>query len=84
MFVDILECSSNPCRNGASCLEHTDSYTCACADGYDGIHCEHEIDECESNPCQNEGTCVDSLGGFNCQCADGYENVHCDVCKYVA
>ena len=37
---DINECSSNPCENGGSCTDNVNHYTCSCADGYTGIHCE--------------------------------------------
>ncbi|XP_066275447.1 polycystin-1-like protein 2 [Branchiostoma lanceolatum] len=36
------ECASNPCQNGAVCNDQVHGYTCACALGYDGVHCEHE------------------------------------------
>jgi len=34
------ECSSNPCKNGATCNENGGGrYTCTCADGYAGADC---------------------------------------------
>ena len=41
--VDINECSSSPCDNGATCIDAVDSYTCACFDGYTGTNCESEF-----------------------------------------
>jgi len=43
--IDIKECDSNPCRHG-NCKEEIGGYTCECEDGYNGTHCETEIDEC--------------------------------------
>ena len=37
---DILECASAPCGNGATCNEDINMYTCTCAAGYTGIHCQ--------------------------------------------
>ena len=39
-LVEINECDSNPCGNGATCNEQFDMYNCTCAAGYTGIHCE--------------------------------------------
>lgn len=39
-FVDINECSSNPCLNSAACSDVVNGYTCACLPGYTGINCE--------------------------------------------
>ena len=38
--VDIDECASSPCENGATCTDAVDSYTCDCIAGYTGKHCE--------------------------------------------
>ena len=40
LLIDIVECSSNPCMNGATCTDAVNSYTCACVAGYTGTHCE--------------------------------------------
>ncbi len=40
VLVDINECSSSPCMNGATCTDAVNSYTCACVAGYTGTHCE--------------------------------------------
>ena len=44
--VDINECSSNPCKNGATCTDATNQYTCQCVAGYTGAKCETSM----SNP----------------------------------
>ena len=37
---DVDECGSNPCQNGGTCMDGVNSYTCSCAAGYTGQHCE--------------------------------------------
>lgn len=39
-FSETNECNSNPCQNGASCIDEVNRYTCSCASGYMGTHCE--------------------------------------------
>ena len=39
-ILEILECSSNPCQNGAICFEGIGTYVCQCANGYEGANCE--------------------------------------------
>lgn len=39
-FVDIDECRTNPCKNGATCLNTYGSYICTCALGWTGVNCE--------------------------------------------
>ncbi len=39
-ILDINECSSSPCQNGATCKDLMKKYTCSCVPGYTGIHCE--------------------------------------------
>ena len=38
------------------------SYACNCSDtGFQGTHCEINIDDCRDGPCQNEATCTDLI-----------------------
>ncbi len=37
--ADINECASNPCRNGARCIDGINGYTCQCAPGWRGVIC---------------------------------------------
>lgn len=40
LSTDVDECESNPCENDATCTDAVNMYTCTCADGYTGTHCE--------------------------------------------
>ena len=40
VFQDIDECASNPCSEDATCVDGINYYTCSCADGHTGTHCE--------------------------------------------
>ena len=37
--ADVNECASSPCRNGATCTDAVNSYTCLCVACYKGTHC---------------------------------------------
>ena len=71
-----------PCLNSGECQDGINEYTCDCDDtGFEGEHCEIEIDECAINddPCQNNATCVDLINQYNCTCFPGYEGVNCEI-----
>ncbi|XP_052788950.1 neurogenic locus Notch protein-like isoform X2 [Mya arenaria] len=68
----------NPCLNNATCINGYEGYSCMCADGWNGTHCEQNIDECESNPCVNEGTCNDGVNSYTCVCTYGWEGPNCE------
>lgn len=38
--VDNDECQSNPCRNGATCIDGFNTFTCLCLPSYVGALCE--------------------------------------------
>ena len=40
LFLDILECASNPCQNNATCNEYINYYTCNCPAGTKTPNCE--------------------------------------------
>lgn len=35
--LDVDECASTPCRNGAKCVDQPDGYECRCAEGEGGL-----------------------------------------------
>ena len=57
-----------------------DAYTCSCQLGWNGTHCELDINECASDPCVN-GVCVDEIGDFNCECPPGYIGNECQIAE---
>lgn len=42
--ADIDECQSNPCRNGATCIDGLNTFTCLCLPSYVGALCEQGKD----------------------------------------
>ena len=40
ILIDIDECASDPCQNGATCVDGVNGYTCTCASGYTDTHCD--------------------------------------------
>jgi len=77
--VDINECLSTPCQNGATCEDELDSYACSCAVGFTGTHCEMNIDECASSPCHSGHKCFDLINGYKCHCAPGFRGTNCQI-----
>ncbi|KAM9385782.1 protein crumbs homolog 1 [Pholidichthys leucotaenia] len=72
-------CSSNPCQNQAICRIRGDGYSCFCVPGFQGAHCQIDVNECASQPCRNGATCVDQVGRFSCLCPPGFTGVTCEV-----
>ncbi|XP_035699745.1 IgGFc-binding protein-like isoform X2 [Branchiostoma floridae] len=44
------ECRSDPCQNGATCIDNDNGYTCNCAAGYKGVNCETELSCSDLHP----------------------------------
>jgi hypothetical protein len=42
-FPDINECIGLPCKNGATCNDLINLYTCTCQPGYTGYNCTHGL-----------------------------------------
>lgn len=64
--------SCEPCQNGGSAS--ADGLTCECQDGFNGDHCEHDIDECATgrHNCADNQLCKNLVGSFKCEaCQNG-------------
>lgn len=72
-------CKSSPCQNGATCLNTGDYYSCICKEGFEGPHCQHDVDDCSPQPCLNGGRCVDGVNWFLCECAPGFAGPDCRI-----
>ena len=46
LLVDIDECSSNPCLNDGTCIDDVNSFSCLCADGFEGDFCNRGEHRC--------------------------------------
>jgi hypothetical protein len=77
--TEINECASNPCRNGATCVDAVNQFSCVCVPGFSGTLCQTDINECASNPCQNGASCSDAVNQFSCLCAPGFSDVLCQT-----
>ncbi|XP_053718773.1 protein crumbs homolog 1 isoform X1 [Synchiropus splendidus] len=72
-------CSPNPCQNRALCRLRGGGYSCFCVPGFQGSHCQIDVNECVSQPCRNGGSCVDKVGQFSCLCPAGFTGATCQV-----
>lgn len=62
-------CSSNPCKNGGTCMNTFWGYICKCPDTWTGISCEEDVNECANFAgtdlgCQNSIACENTPGGY--------------------
>jgi hypothetical protein len=85
--IDVDECASSPCQNGATCYEDVSDWSCQCATvdnpeigdvlGWEGEFCEIvrdlcELDEDDCDP--NNAQCThDGPGLHTCTCNIGWE-----------
>ncbi|KAG8225570.1 hypothetical protein J437_LFUL002087 [Ladona fulva] len=83
MLLSLLPYLGHDCKNGATCKDAINGYTCECLAGWEGKLCEEDINECASNPCQNGGTCMDKLAYFECNCPDDFVGVRCENPKLI-
>ncbi|XP_056132751.1 protein crumbs homolog 1 [Lampris incognitus] len=73
------QCSPNPCQNQAICRSRGDGYSCFCVPGFQGVHCQIDVNECFSQPCTNGATCVDNLGMYTCLCPPRFTGATCEL-----
>lgn len=79
--IDIDECASQPCYNGATCIDLPQGYRCQCAPGYSGINCQEERSDCRNDTCPARAMCKDEPGynNYTCLCRAGYTGLDCDI-----
>ena len=76
----INECESDPCSNGATCVDIRRGYHCVCPAGFTGLDCDIDIDEClGNNVCLNNATCVDMVNEYECHCLEGFTGHNCEI-----
>ncbi|XP_036244633.1 sushi, nidogen and EGF-like domain-containing protein 1 isoform X3 [Molothrus ater] len=77
--VDVDECLSHPCQNGATCLNDAGRFTCRCPPGFRGNNCETAESPCENRVCQNGGSCQVVNRTAECLCQSGYTGEDCQT-----
>ncbi|XP_061897730.1 coagulation factor X-like [Entelurus aequoreus] len=72
-YIDGDACESMPCAHGGRCEDGIGSYSCYCAEGYQGSNCEIAAPQlCENQNGGCEHFCRVVRGHIECSCADGY------------
>nr|XP_020461507.1 lactadherin-like isoform X2 [Monopterus albus] len=80
-------CSPNPCKNDGLCEviaptrrgDVFNEYICKCQPGFEGVHCQINVNDCANQPCKNGGTCRDADGDYTCQCPSPYVGKQCQL-----
>ena len=71
-------CENVDCGTNGSCVVQAAVAVCICDAGYEGEHCETDIDECADAPCQNGGSCTDGVNSYTCECPTGFDGEQCE------
>ncbi|XP_062510209.1 uncharacterized protein LOC134186269 [Corticium candelabrum] len=82
--IEVNECISSPCQNGATCIDEVDGYRCFCSAGYHGILCETPTVDgsCAVEDC-HAFVKVSNLGFF-CGGTSYIEEFMFPLCKFIA
>ena len=73
--LPIVDCSSDPCNNGGSCIDVDNHFICSCPPEWYGAICDKEVIKCSSNPCSKNGQCENKENGFFCKCKTGWKGI---------
>lgn len=61
-------------------MDRIGGYNCDCEIGFEGEHCQDDIDECKVyEPCEHGGICLDQQADYNCTCKPEYGGKNCSV-----
>ncbi|CAB1458891.1 unnamed protein product [Pleuronectes platessa] len=88
--VDINECDSNPCQNGATCEDAANSYRCHCPmpepdqEPLGGRNCDVRLVGCQHHQCQHKAGCDpmltdDGEHSYTCKCPSGWTGERCNT-----
>ncbi|KAM9328522.1 uncharacterized protein KZ484_019919 [Pholidichthys leucotaenia] len=76
IYTAVDHCTSSPCKNGATCTRHVNTYVCKCPPGFHGNNCEKVRSTSNSCRYRNGGCehfCRDLPDRSHlCFCAQGY------------
>jgi hypothetical protein len=92
--VNVDECASQPCHNGARCVDSVRAFRCNCLAGYEGLLCEEQVQKVPPPPPASKPTpppppvCVNAYDDGTNSCsgllATGFDckSSFCDDCTY--
>ena len=83
---DIDDCDPNPCKNGGTCTDKVNSFTCACADGFEGDTCETAKACTATDVAHSDKSTVGSIAGSTADevvvtCNTGYSGGGTATCQ---
>ena len=63
-----------------NCSVSNTTFDCTCVSGWEGSHCETQINYCGNVTCLNDGVCRPLLRDYKCECLNGsFYGVHCEI-----
>ncbi|XP_023571003.1 growth arrest-specific protein 6 isoform X2 [Octodon degus] len=80
------QCTPNPCdKQGTQvCQDLMGNYFCLCRAGWEGRHCDRDIDECAEAEACGEARCQNLPGSYTCLCDEGFKySTQAEACQDV-